>query len=174
MKITKKDHIIKFFKDGLDVDNIIEKGFNKKYVKQVIRNFKASNFDSPSNKKTNIDDIKQLAEILEGLQNKCDKLNINVNISISVNSCNPDSISNNIPLLNPVTAFRDIGEAKLRKQLKLFKLEQLINIVKVYTPDLNGRIYRQKDINVVIEYIVERASKLSKMGQVFRSTNTPE
>lgn len=174
MKITKKDQIIKFFKDGLDVDNIIEKGFNKKYVKQVIRNFKASNFDSSSNKKTNIDDIKQLAEILEDLQNKYDKLNINVNISISVNSCNPDSISTNIPLLNPVIAFRDLGEAKLRKQLKLFKLEQLINIVKVYTPDLNGRIYRQKDINVVIEYIVERASKLSKMGQVFRSTNTPE
>lgn len=174
MKITKKDQIIKFFKDGLDVDNIIEKGFNKKYVKQVIRNFKASNFDSPSNKKTNVNDIKQLAEILEDLQNKYDKLNINVNISISVNSCNPDPISNNIPLLNPVIAFRDMGETNLRKQLKLFKLKQLINIVKVYTPDLNGRIYRQKDTNVVIEYIVERASKLSKMGQVFRNTITPE
>lgn len=174
MKITKKNQIIKFYKDGIDIDNIIEKGFNKKYVKQVIRNFKASNFDSSSNKNTNIDDIKQLAKILEDLQSKCDKLNINVNISIGVNSCNPDSISNNIPLLNPVIAFRDMGETNLRKQLKLFKLEQLINMVKVYTPDLNGRIYRQKDINVVIEYIVERASKLSKMGQVFRNTITPE
>ncbi|EET88949.1 hypothetical protein CcarbDRAFT_0588 [Clostridium carboxidivorans P7] len=168
MKITKKSQIIKFYKDGLDINTIIEKGFNKKYVKQVLRNFEASN------KKTNVNDIKKLAEILEELQKKCDKLNINVNISISVNSCNPDSISNNIPLLNPVTAFRDMGEAKLRAQLKLFKLEQLINIVKVYTPDLNGRIYRQKDINVVIEYIVERASKLSKMGQVFRTTSTHE
>ncbi len=174
MKTTKKNQIINFYKDGLYIDNIIEKGFNKKYVKQVIRDFKASNFDSPPNRKTNVDDIKQLAEILEDLQNKCDKLNINVNISISVNSCNPDSISNNIPLLNPVTAFRDMGEAKLRKQLKLFKLEQIINMIKVYTPDLNGRIYRQKDINVVIEYIVEIASKLSKMGQVFRNTSTDE
>lgn len=174
MKITKKNQIIKFYKDGLDIDNIIEKGFNKKYVKQVLRDFKASNFDSSSNKKTNVNDIRQLAEILEDLQNKCDKLNININISISVNSCNADSISSNIPLLNPVTAFRDMGAAKLRKQLKLFKLEQLINMVKVYTPDLNGMIYKQKDINVVIEYIVERASKLSKMGQVFRTTNTHE
>lgn len=174
MKITKKNQIIKFYKDGIDIDNIIEKGFNKKYVKQVIRDFKASDFYSSPIKKTNVNNIKQLAKMLEDLQNKCDKLNINVTISISVNSCNPDSISNNIPLLNPVTAFRDMGAAKLRGQLKLFKLEQLINIVKVYTPDLNGRIYRQKDINVVIEYIVERASKLSTMGQVFRTASTHE
>ncbi|AGY77726.1 hypothetical protein [Clostridium autoethanogenum] len=174
MKITKKYQIIKFYKDGLDIDNIIGKGFNKKYVKQVLRDFKASNFDSSSNNKANVDDIKQLAAILEDLQNKCDKLNININISISVNSCNPNSINTNMPLLNPVTAFRDIGAARLKEQLNLFKLDELIKMIKVYTPDLNGIIYKQKDINVVIEYIVERSSKLSKMGQVFRTASAHE
>lgn len=174
MKNTKKNQIIKFYKDGLDIDNIIKKGFNKKYVKQVLRDFKTSNPDFSSNKKTNIHDIKQLATILEDLQNKYDKFNININISINVSSYNPNSINTNMSLLNPVTAFRDIGAAKLKEQLKLFKLDELIKIAKLYTPDLNGTIYKQKDANVIIEYIAERASKLSKIGQVFRTANIHE
>lgn len=47
-------------------------------------------------------------------------------------------------------------------------------MVKTYILDLNEGIYKQKDVNVVINYIIERASKLSKMGQVFRTANTPK
>ncbi|WP_206154880.1 hypothetical protein [Clostridium muellerianum] len=172
MKITKKDQIIQLYKKGLEIESIVKKGFNRKYVNQVLKNIKAQIPTSPHNKEVNINsanDLKQLASILEDLQSKCDNVIVNIDISIKVESCTSSSNDIKIPLLNPITVFRDIGQDRLKEQLKLFKLEDLMKIIKTYIPDLNGKIYKQKNINSVIDYIIESVSKLSKVSQVFKT-----
>ncbi|MTK11590.1 MAG: hypothetical protein F8N39_05715, partial [Clostridiaceae bacterium] len=82
MKVTKKDQIIQLYKEGLGIEDIIKKGFTKKYVNQVLKDLKPSDFIASSNKKFNINDLKQLVSTLETRQNKSDKININIDISI--------------------------------------------------------------------------------------------
>lgn len=84
------------------------------------------------------------------------------------------STENKTPLLNPVTTFRDIGKDALKEKLITLPLEDLVKITKTYTPDFSGKIYKKEDVNLIIEYIIERASSLSKVGQVFRNVNNPE
>ncbi len=171
MRITKKDQIIELHKKGFGIEDIIKKGFTKKYINQVLKNLKDSDSVDSSNNKTTIGHIKELLSILEDLQNKSDKINININISIKVDTCSNTTSNNKAPLLNPVAIFRDIGKDGLKEQLMLLQLEDLLKIIKTYTPDLNGKIYKQKNLNIIIEYIVERASNLSKVGQVFRTVS---
>lgn len=71
-------------------------------------------------------------------------------------------------LLNPVVTYRIDGEQGLRKKLELIELAELKKITRTYTPDCNGVIYRLKDTNKIIDYIIERAEKLSCLGQCFR------
>ncbi|AKA68250.1 MULTISPECIES: hypothetical protein [Clostridium] len=87
MKITKKDQIIQLYKEGLKVEDIVKKGFAKKYVNQVLKFLKISKLPVKSNAKTDINDIKELASLLETLENKSDKINININLSIKVDNC---------------------------------------------------------------------------------------
>lgn len=174
MKVTKKDQIIQLYKEGLGIDDIIKKGFTKKYVNQVLKDLKTTDSVSLHSNNFTISDVKELASILEMLQNKSDKINININIEIKVDSHNATSNNTNTPLLNPVTVFRDIGMDGLKGQLMLLQLEDLIKIVKAYTPDLDGKMYKNKNKDVVIDYIIERASKLSKLGQVFRDVSNPK
>lgn len=76
--------------------------------------------------------------------------------------------------LNPVTVIRDIGKDGLREKLLLLKLQDLLTIAKTYTPDLNHKIYKEENVNLIIDYIIERSYTLSKMGQVFRTVSKPE
>lgn len=174
MKVTKKDQIIKLYKKGLEIEDIVKKGFTRKYINQVLKDFKASDSIIEADNKFNINDVKQLASVLEMLENKSDKINVEINISIKIDSTSAASNNTNAPLLNPVNVFRDIGEDGLKEQLMSLQLKDLIKIAKTYTPDLNGRIYKQKNTKVVIDYIVERASNLSKVGQVFRTSSKSE
>lgn len=174
MKVTKKDQIIQFYKKGLKIEDIVKKGFAKKYVNQVLKDVKASPPSSQIDNKFNINDVKQLASVLETLQNKSDKINIEINISIRIDGISNSSNNTKDPLLNPVAIFRDVGEDGLKEQLISLQLKDLIKIAKTYTPDLNGKIYKQRNAEVVINYIVERASKLSTVGQVFRTSNKNE
>lgn len=171
MGFTKKDQIIQLYKEGFGVEDIIKKGFTKKYINQVLKAFKGPDSVDP---KTNIESIKELLSLIENLQDKSDKINVKVNISIKVDGFNTTSSDNESSLLNPVTIFRDIGKDSLKEQLALLPLEDLLKIVKTYTPDLNGKIYKQKNVNTIIDYIIERASSLSKVGQVFRSVSKSE
>lgn len=74
-----------------------------------------------------------------------------------------------VDLLNPVTMYRDKGESILREKLELLLIEELIQICKTYTPDMNRTIYRQKNKDKVINYIIERSEKLSRVGQCFKT-----
>lgn len=174
MKVTKKDQIIQLYKEGLGIEDIVKKGFTKKYINQVLKNLKFTGFVPSPNNNFSTNDIKQLASVLEMLQDKSDKININIKISIKVDTCSASSSIIKAPLLNPVTTFRDIGGDGLKEKLVLLELEALIKIAKAYTPNSDGKIYKQKNPNVVIDYIIERASKLSKLGQVFRNVSNPK
>jgi len=72
--------------------------------------------------------------------------------------------------LNSTVIYREKGAEGLRKDLKELELSELKIIIKTYCPDFNGTMYRKKDKDkqIVIDYIVERSSKLSKSGQCFR------
>lgn len=78
------------------------------------------------------------------------------------------------PKLNPVTTYRSIGEYGLRDKTKDFEISELITIIRYYCPDINGKIYRSKDKQTIINYMVERSEKLSMIGQVFRGVSEKE
>ena len=169
MAITKKSQILQLHNEGYGSNDIIQKGFTKKYVTQVLKEVTNPTFPIAFTNKPKTDDLNQLISTVEYLQNKYDKLTININISIKVDGYNSVSTENKSPLLNPVTTFRDIGKDALKEKLITFPLKDLVKIAKTYTPDLSGKIYRKKDMALIIDYIVERATNLSKMGQVFRN-----
>ena len=67
-----------------------------------------------------------------------------------------------------------MGRDRLKEKLMTLTLKDLVKITRTYTLDLSGRIYRKKDINLIIDYIIDRAISLSKVGQVFRNVSNPE
>lgn len=174
MKLTKKSQILQLHNEGYGIDDIIEKGFTKKYTSQVLKEVTTSNLTVTSIGKAKMDDVNQLISIVEYLQNKYDNLNLNINISIKFDGYN--NISNECKplLLNPVTTFRDIGKVALKEKLLTLPINDLIKIAKTYTPDLSGIIYRKKDVALIIDYILNRANSLSKVGQLFRNMPIPE
>lgn len=175
MKITKKAQIIQLYKEGLKVEDIVKKGFAKKYVNQVLKFLKIPKIPAKHHDKTtNINSIKELASLLETLENKSDKINISINISIKVDNCNTSSDKSTTSLLNPIAIFKDMGKDGLKKQLISLQLKDLLKIIKEYIPDLDGKIYKQKNSNTVIDYIIESVSKLSKVGPVFKTANNTE
>jgi len=168
MIITKKAQILQLYNEGCKIDDIINKGFSKKYVSQVLKELVNSNPTTTFTSVPKIDALKELVSTVEHLQNKYDGLNISINISIKVDGYNEFPCENKSALLNPITTFRDIGTHALKEKLVPLSLKDLIKIAKTFTPDLSGKIYRKKDVSPIIDYIVERATTLSKVGQVFR------
>jgi len=172
MKITKKSQIIQLYKEGYDIDSIEKKGFNRKYIRQVLKTINIPSKKTSSNNKNsknNIDELKEIISLLERLPNLSSKIDININIKIETEKDNNNL--KNQELINPVILIREIGSENLRKELSNYNLESLIKIAKTYTPDYNKKIYKKKDKNEIIDFIVERASKLAKVGQAFRVTN---
>lgn len=175
MRNTKKNQILQLHKAGYGPEEIINKGFSKKYVTQVLKSIDETSLVAiPTSNKTRINDIKQIISILENLDNASNKMDIKINISIKIDSTNTVSEDINVPLLNPIATIRIIGEAGLKEKLKLLQLDDLLKIIKKYTPDISGKINKKKDLSVLISYIVERSSNLSKLGQVFRNENQSE
>ncbi|MBU3161625.1 hypothetical protein KPL37_18165 [Clostridium frigoris] len=171
MAITKKSQILQLHNEGYGIDDIIGKGFTKKYASQVLKEVTNSKPTVTSTHKTKMNYIKQLVSTVEYLQNKYDHLNLNINISIKFDGYNNISSESKILLLNPVTTFRDIGKVALKEKLLALPINDLIKIAKTYTPDLSGIIYRKRDVALIVDYIIERSTNLSKLGQVFRDTN---
>lgn len=174
MIITKKAQILQLYNDGYKANDIINKGFTKKYVSQVLKEFVNSTPTTTFASVLRIDALKELVSTVEHLQNKYDGLNININISIKVDGYNKFPTENKSALLNPISTFRDIGTHALKEKLVPLSLKDLIKIAKTFTPDLSGKIYRRKDVTPIIDYIVERATNLSKVGQVFRNVVNSE
>ena len=169
MVITKKAQIMKLNNEGYKIDDIIKKGFTKKYINQVLKKLKISMATKTDTENSSMAELKQLVSTVEDLQKKYDGINININIEIKVDGHNNRSSEVKKPLLNPVTTFRDIGGEGLKEKLITFSLKDLIKIARAYTPDLSCSIYRKKDVNIIIQYIIQRADSLSKLGQVFRN-----
>lgn len=183
MSITKKDQILQLHKDGYKIEDIVNRGFSKKYVAQVLRNATTPASPTTTNNKTSINEIQQMISLLECLKSKSSELDMEINISIKINNKNTktkNTTSKKInshdqtPLLNPVTAIREIGDIGLREKLLLLDAKDLISIIKAYVPDINRKIYKEKNINLIIDYIIERSSSLSKVGQVFRDMGQPK
>jgi hypothetical protein len=103
MKISKKDDILKLYEEGFNVEEIVEKGFSKKYVKQVLKNIplvepvpkenlalypeselKSDNVIPCSTENINHDSISKLKEIVQLLEN-LDTTSISIDINISIN-----------------------------------------------------------------------------------------
>ena len=169
MVITKKDQILKLYDEGYKIDDIIKEGFTKKYINQVLKKLKISISTKTDTDNSSMAELKQLVSTVENLKRKYDGLNINIDITIKVDGYNNSSSEVKTPLLNPVTTFRDIGGDGLKDKLIAFSLKDLIKIARAYTPDLSCSIYRKKDVNIIIQYIIQRADSLSKLGQVFRN-----
>jgi len=174
MVITKKSQILQLHNEGYDINDIIKKGFTKKYATQILKEVNTAKSPITPNNNPKVDDLKQLVTTVEYLQNKYDNLIVNINISIKFDGYNNTPNESKITLLNPVTTLRSIGKVALKEKLFLLPLSDLIKIAKTYTPDPSSIIYRKKDAALIIEYIVDRANNLSKVGQVFRNVNTPE
>lgn len=71
-------------------------------------------------------------------------------------------------LLNPVVMYRVDGEKWLRQELNKIDLGKLIEITVRYTPDFEKEIYKSKNKDDIINFIVRRSEYLSSLGWCFR------
>ncbi|WP_205694224.1 hypothetical protein [Clostridium manihotivorum] len=102
MKISKKDDILKLYEEGFNIEEIVEKGYGKKYVKQVLK--KAilcepipeenlplcpepelesgipESINSNISNQEAIDQIKEILQLLEDAETN----SVNIDISISI------------------------------------------------------------------------------------------
>ena len=69
--------------------------------------------------------------------------------------------------VNPIVVYREKGEEGVRKLLNDIDNENIIHIIRAYMPDMTRNIYRSKDREKLIKYVVYRASKLAEKGSVF-------
>lgn len=210
---SKKETILKLLDEGKNIEDLVILGYNKKYIKEVIRNAKGRNEEKNSKEnsqsdtkndiaqiKNDISDIKEflksshwnlcqnvygngeknnrqtvldLMKVLKFLENNEQLLN---NINLEVKICIGDNkqvnrISGNefydIDELNPIEIYRDKGEEKLSNILHKCDIAVLKEIARRYTPDSRGYVYKWMDIDKIINFIIERAEKLSKKGSVF-------
>lgn len=223
---SKKDDILQMLAEGKTVDDIVDGGFTRKYVNEVIRNSKNRNSysiptedarstsDIDETKKdrdivclqTNIEDIKkilncdiqnsntgnnheskknQIEAAIKMLQFilasenllQCTSLNINIAVTdsdIRDNVTISEKLTEQIEKetfekINPIKVYREKGEPILRDILKKYSIAVLKDIVRQYTPDTRGYVYKWNDIDKIVDYIVERASSLSEKGSVFVS-----
>lgn len=210
---SKKETILKLLDEGKNIEDLAILGYNKKYVKEVIRNAKGRNEANNSKEnlqsdtkndiaqiKNDISDIKDFLEsshwnlcqnvyangeknnrqtvldlmrVLQFLENNEQLLN---NINLEVKICIGDSKqmsresgneTYDIDGLNPIEIYRDKGEEKLSNILHQCDIAVLKEIARRYTPDSRGYVYKWMDIDKIINFIIERAEKLSKKGSVF-------
>lgn len=114
-----------------------------------------------------------LMRVLQFLENNEQLLN---NINLEVKICVGDSKqmsrgSGNeiydIDGLNPIEIYRDKGGENLSNVLHQCDIVVLKEIARRYTPDSRGYVYKWTDIDKIVNFIIERAEKLSKKGSVF-------
>ncbi|MBU3197648.1 hypothetical protein [Clostridium algidicarnis] len=65
---TKKEEILKLVMEGKTLDDILELGFNRKYVKEVIRKFNKKEDKSLDSNKTKDDDIVQMQKDIKEIK----------------------------------------------------------------------------------------------------------
>ena len=210
---SKKETILKLLDEGKNIEDLVIMGYNKKYVKEVIRNSKGRNEEknSKGNRqsdiqndiaqiKNDISDIKDFLEsshwnlcqnvyvngeknnrqtvldlmrVLQFLENNKQLLNsINLEVKICIGDSKQTSRGSgneiyDIDGLNPIEIYRDKGEEKLSNILHQYDIAVLKEIARRYTPDSRGYVYKWMDIDKIINFIIERAEKLSKKGSVF-------
>lgn len=219
--MSKKGEIINLINQGESVENIVQRGFNKKYVYEIIRDLKKKGISSDDNSKTDnsvswnhsLDsfDIKNETLFTEELQknsfkdanykeykissvNDLNKIqnfiknikkyssyiqNIEVSIKVDLNFSHAYTKEDleqkeevkiiKEPKFNPIETYRKGGEEELLALLKELEVEDMKDIIRKYLPDPRGYVYKWKDVEKIINYIIQRTSKLAVKGNVFFS-----
>ena len=123
--------------------------------------------------KNNRQTVLDLMRVLQFLENNEQLLNsINLEVKICIGDSKQTSRGSgneihDIDGLNPIEIYRDKGEEKLSNILHQYDIAVLKEIARRYTPDSRGYVYKWMDIDKIINFIIERAEKLSKKGSVF-------
>lgn len=188
---TKKDEIIQLLLQGKEIEEIVKLGYNKKYSKEVLREYnkkQSINIDeivedindiNKNNKmqiSSNLESKREYINKVTSLLNKfldnndyLEYLNIDLKISIDKKKYLENKKVNKSGIVNPIDIYRKYGREKLISILKDIDIETLKEIARQYTPDLRGYVYKWSDKNKIIDYIVERSNALSNKGNVFIS-----
>ena len=188
---TKKDEIIQFLLKGKSIDEIIELGNNKKYVKEVLReynkrqsvkideivdginNIKLVNKNNENNdielKKRHLLGIVNLLNSFINNEEYLEYLKIDIKISLDGQKGSNVLNSKKINTINPIDIYRREGREKLNIILESMDIVLLKEIARQYTPDLRGYVYKWNDKNKVVNYILQRTATLSDKGSVFIS-----
>lgn len=194
--MTKKDQIISMIKEGKTVEEIQAQGFNRKYILQVKREINNGINSSlgPNSEKDNlvillkkiqelikfsdknIDstllnfNIKGVDKILNAIEEKSNTIK-KIDISININIINDESTDKKVlePKFNPINICRKNGQNVLLDMLNSLRIEELKELARQYTQDPRGYLNKWQDKNKIIDYIIERAVKLSEKGGVFNT-----
>lgn len=60
------------------------------------------------------------------------------------------------PSFNPVAFYKKEGEKRLRDKLNYLSNDELIQMIKEYVPDLKGYVYKLKNKDKLIQYILNK------------------
>ena len=115
-------------------------------------------------------DLMRVLQFLENNEQLLNSINLEVKICIGDSKQTSRGSGNeihDIDGLNPIEIYRDKGEEKLSNILHQYDIAVLKEIARRYTPDSRGYVYKWMDIDKIINFIIERAEKLSKKGSVF-------
>lgn len=70
-------------------------------------------------------------------------------------------------IINPIQYYREMSEQELYKILNNYTNKDLYKIIKKYMPDNTRNIYRRKNKEDIIKYIIFRSKMLADKGSVF-------
>lgn len=193
---SKKESILQLLTEGKNLEDLVLLGYNKKYIKEVIRNAKRHEKESSEkksdqqeadddieqinwnnqvkqskgeNKKQTLLDLMKFLELLNSNEQLLNTISLEVKISINnkqQNQAGAEKISDE-DILNPIEIYRDQGESKLRDILYQCDINVLKEIARRYMPDARGYVYKWSDNDKIVGYIIERAKCLSEKGSVF-------
>lgn len=125
-----------------------------------------------------LNDIEKIESFIQLIKNNIeymDSIQVNFNISFKFSKGLENDFlklkeqKNREPKLNPIEIYRENGEHKLKEILNGLEIEDMKDIIRKYLPDPRGYVYKWKEKDKVIEYILERTPKLAEKGNVFFS-----
>lgn len=169
--MSKKSQILELFKEGKTVDEIVALGFEKKYIKKIIRaNEKENNlaqreeiheeisedlgFEFDDSKDTIECEVlntsrEELKEVMNFLNRNTDKIKeINLNVILGE--------SEEKDIYNPIKEIECVGKEKVREYLLTLTVEELREIIKEYIVDIEKSTNRLRVKNKIVDCILER------------------
>lgn len=163
-KNSIKDEILLKLRVGATREELNEK-YNKGTVTKAYNEY----LSEVNNTVVKDETVEQLFKKIFKIVDKEGQYDITIKIERKVkNKLDNIELSKEESLLNPYGIYYNKGKEVLVQELKSKNLQYLIRVTKKYFSDNSAKIYKEKDKDKVIEYIIFSLERLLNIGQSFR------